>query len=214
MRSVRVVPLFETPVYSLVVPDHAALDAALRAAILSRRAGERSVSLSNVGGWQSSANMSGWGGEAAAGLARHVAGLCNTVVSRMHAPGAPGVEWQCEMWANVNEAGHSNQSHWHPGSFLSAVYYVDNGYGGSDDRSLGGELVFIDPRMPYLRMRTPDLRHRGADGSADEQETWMRPQPGMLVVFPSFLAHSVRPYQGAGTRISIAVNMLVRHEAR
>ena len=214
MRSIRIVPLFETPVYSLVVPDHAALDAALRSVVLGRRAGEKSVSLSNVGGWQSPANMSGWGGAGATELVRHVTGLCDTVVSRLHAPGGPGVEWRCEMWANVNEAGHSNQSHWHPGSFLSAVYYVDNGYGGSDDRSLGGELVFIDPRMPYLRMRTPDLRHRGVDGGVDEQETWLRPQLGMLVVFPSFLAHSVRPYHGPGIRISIAVNMLVRHEAR
>ena len=96
------------------------------------------------------------------------------------------------MWANVNERGDSNQSHWHPGAFLSAVYYVDNGYAGLSEPGLGGELVFVDPRMPYLRMRTPDLRHRGDTGTADEQETWMRPQPGLLVVLSIFLV-SFRP---------------------
>jgi uncharacterized protein (TIGR02466 family) len=210
MLSFRVVPLFETPIYSMSLPDHVALDQALIRAILARRASTPSVLISNVGGWQSSQDMLRWGGPAAAALAGQVTDLCNRVVSRMHAPGDPQVEWSCEMWANVNEHGHSNQSHWHPGSFLSAVYYVDNGYSGSPDPALGGELVFIDPRMPYLRMRTPDLRHVGADGTGDEQETWMRPQPGLLVMFPSFLSHSVRPYQGHGTRISIAINMIAR----
>lgn len=214
MLALRIVPLFETPVYSQTLLDHIALDRALRETILARKAGAQSARLSNVGGWQSKQDMPDWGGAAAATLARHVTALCDTVVSRMHAPGAPQVAWVCEMWANVNEHGDSNQSHWHPGAFLSAVYYVDNGYSGSPDPALGGELVFIDPRMPYLRMRTPDLRHSAADGTADEQETWMRPRPGLLVAFPSFLSHSVRPYHGRGTRISIAINMMARDPVR
>jgi uncharacterized protein (TIGR02466 family) len=214
MLSFRVVPLFETPVYSMLVPDHAALNTALSDVILARRSSAQSMLVSNVGGWQSKQDLVQWGGSAASTLAAHVTGLCNSVVSRMHAPGDPQVQWACEMWANVNENGNSNQSHWHPGAFLSAVYYVDSGYGGSSDPALGGELVFIDPRMPYLRMRTPDLRHSGPDGSADEQETWMRPRPGLLVAFPSFLSHSVRPYHGYGTRISIAINMIAQDKAR
>lgn len=196
------------------VPDHAALDGALREVILARREAEQGVLVSNVGGWQSRQDLLDWGGSATTTLAAHVTELCNGVVSRMHAPGDPQVEWACEMWANVNGHGHSNQSHWHPGAFLSAVYYVDNGYAGSSDPALGGELVFIDPRMPYLRMRTPDLRHSGPDGGADEQETWMRPQPGLLVAFPSFLSHSVRAYHGHGARISIAINMIVQEQVR
>ena len=214
MLNLRILSLFETPVYSMLIPDHAALDEALREIILARRANVQGVMISNVGGWQSRQDMMGWGGSAAATLAAHITRLCNGVVSRMHAPDDPGVEWSCEMWANVNEHGNSNQSHWHPGAFLSAVYYVDNGYAGSSNPALGGELVFIDPRMPYLRMRTPDLRHSGADGTADEQETWMRPRPGLLVAFPSFLSHSVRPYHGNGARISIAINMIAQEQTR
>jgi uncharacterized protein (TIGR02466 family) len=214
MLSFRVLPLFETPIYSMSIPDHESLDVALRKVILDQRADVQSVLVSNVGGWQSSQDMVGWGGSAAGILADHLTAMCNSMVSRMHAPGDPGIEWSCEMWANVNEHGNSNQSHWHPGAFLSAVYYVDNGYAGSLDPALGGELVFIDPRMPYLRMRTPDLRHTGPDESYDEQETWMRPRQGLLVAFPSFLSHSVRPYHGRGTRISIAINMSSRDHAR
>jgi len=31
----------------------------------------------------------------------------------------------------------------------------------------------------------------------------------MLVAFPSWLQHAVRPYRGTGTRISIAINLSV-----
>ena len=35
----------------------------------------------------------------------------------------------------------------------------------------------------------------------------LRPKPGLLLLFPSWLSHAVRPYRGAGVRISIAINM-------
>ena len=116
------------------------------------------------------------------------------------------------MWANINRAGDSNQNHWHPGSYLSFVYYVDDGYAGSADKALGGELVFVDPRMPFLRMRTPYLRTRQPNGAVEEHETWIRPYAGLLIAFPSFVPHSVRPYRGKGERISIAINMIARDE--
>ena len=103
--------------------------------------------------------------------------------------------------------GASNQFHRHPGAFWSAVYYVDDGYGGSPDRALGGELVLEDPRMPAIRMAAPDLRFRRPGGKADHHETWMRPESGRIVMFPAWLSHAVRPYRGSGLRISVAVNL-------
>ena len=208
----KILPLFPTPVYTLQFDPESALNAALRDAISGHRRDHDGVNISNVRGWQSTNDMMSWGGEAAAALARHVVQLANRVTVRRNAP-SPLTHWRPEMWANINEDGDSNQSHWHPGSYLSAVYYVDDGYEGDADPALGGELVLIDPRMPYLRMRTPDLRQRGADGSTDEHETWVRPRTGLLLAFPSFLAHSVRLYRGRGTRISIAINMIASKAA-
>ena len=37
----------------------------------------------------------------------------------------------------------------------------------------------------------------------------MLPRAGMMVLFPSWLQHAVRPYRGTQTRISIAFNMSV-----
>ncbi|AHE56871.1 putative 2OG-Fe(II) oxygenase [Sphingomonas sanxanigenens] len=203
----KVLPLFPTPVYTQQFDPRGALNIALRDVISNRRRDDAGVNMSNVRGWQSKNDMVSWGGEAAAVLARQAVDLAGRVTVRPDAPAQP-TRWQPEMWANVNEDGDSNQSHWHPGSYLSAVYYVDDGYDGDPDPALGGELVLIDPRMPYLRMRTPDLRQRGPDGSADEHETWVRPRTGLLLAFPSFLPHSVRVYRGRGTRISIAINMI------
>ena len=121
---------------------------------------------------------------------------------------ADAFRWTAELWANVSRRGAANQTHAHPGSFWSMVYYVDDGYAGSPDKALGGELSFLDPRFPMVQMAAPDLRHRGDDGAVDNQEVWMRPRSGLIVMFPSWLMHSVRPYAGGGTRISIAINLL------
>jgi hypothetical protein len=34
----------------------------------------------------------------------------------------------------------------------------------------------------------------------------IRPRPGLLFIFPSWLLHQVLPYRGTGLRISIAFN--------
>ena len=52
--------------------------------------------------------------------------------------------------ASIMETGAANQYHTHPGAFWSAVYYVDDGYEGSADDALGGELILLDPRMPGI----------------------------------------------------------------
>lgn len=207
--AIQVAGLFPTPVYTIVVPDAAALNARLRQAIEARRDVEGGVNRSNVGGWQSDIDLLQWGGPEARLLADH----CIAASERVTATGGgepASIVWRAEMWANINRPGDSNQTHWHPGSYLSFVYYVDDGYGTSTDRADGGELVFVDPRMPFLRMRTPDLRYRSATGDLDEHETWVRPFSGLLIGFPSFVGHSVRPYNGSWTRISIAINMIAR----
>ena len=61
--------------------------------------------------------------------------------------------WHGNMWANINRSGHANEFHSHPGSFWSAVYYVDDG-GIPGNPALGGELEFMDPRGALPVMTT------------------------------------------------------------
>jgi uncharacterized protein (TIGR02466 family) len=110
------------------------------------------------------------------------------------------------MWANVNRSGHSNEVHSHPGAYWSGVYYVDDGGIGADP-ALGGELEFLDPRGPLPVMNAPHLGFAGPGGLSAGASERVVPKPGLLVLFPSWLMHQVRPYRGNATRISVAFNL-------
>ena len=115
-------------------------------------------------------------------------------------------EWQMNAWANVNRAGQGNEFHTHPGAYWSATYYVRDG-GAQADPALGGEFEMADPRgvapamlAPYFAFATPN----GLSAGASEL---IRPRAGLVVMFPSWLSHAVRPYAGQDVRISIALNL-------
>lgn len=199
--------LFDTPVIVDQMPGAPELNAEFKRIILERHAAEAGLSISNVGGWHSDVEMLRWGGEPARRLLDRVIAAVDQFTVDIKSTDKPRYKWFPEMWANVSPSGALNQYHTHPGSFWSAVYYVDDGYSGSTDNSLGGELVLLDPRMPMIRMNTPDLRFRRPGQQPDDQEKWFRPVSGLIVIFPSWLCHAVRPYNGPGTRISIAINL-------
>lgn len=183
--------------------------AALRHAIEAERARDaKGVDISNIGGWHSNTRMLEWGGEAALALAYKAMEMAGAQTVDSKSPRESRFGWVPEMWANVSTKGHANQYHYHPGSFWSAVAYIDDGYAGSDDPALGGELQLLDPRMPMIVMTAPDLRLKDAEGKPQRNEITVRPRTGLIVLFPSWLQHAVRPFHGEGTRISIAINLV------
>jgi uncharacterized protein (TIGR02466 family) len=207
ISSPQAASLFDTPVIVDQMPDAEALNAELKRLILERRSADSGIKISNVGGWHSDTQMLRWAGAPALELVKRVIAAADAFTVDIKAEGKARFRWLPEMWANVSQAGASNQFHTHPGAFWSAVYYVDDGYEGSDDVSLGGELLLLDPRMPMIRMAAPDLRFRRPGQQPDDQEKWFRPKSGMIVIFPAWLSHAVRPYNGTGSRISIAINL-------
>ena len=181
----------------------------LRDAILARKEQDADgIRISNIGGWHSDTQMLDWGGEAARALAYKAMTMADAATKDAASPQDMRFTWAPEMWANVNSKGDANFHHTHPGSYWSAVAYIDDGYEGSSDPELGGELQLLDPRMPMVRMTAPDLRMLDAQGNAQSNEPKMRPSTGLIVMFPSWLQHSVRPFHGTGTRISIAINLI------
>lgn len=202
--------LFDTPVIVDQLHEAEEMNAALKAAIMKRMSEDEGITISNFGGWHSDTRMLEWGGEAAFSLCEKMIATADRFTVDIKAKDQPRYKWLPEMWANVSPPGASNRQHSHPGCFWSAVYYVDDGYGGSADPNLGGELVFFDPRMPMIRMNAPDLRFRRPGQPPDHDENRMRPATGRFVIFPSWLSHAVRPYNGKGRRISIAVNLTAR----
>ena len=196
---------FPTPVAVVDVPGLRALNPEFKTTILARRQSHASTDASNLGGWQSDWEMASWGGVAMLRLLDTVKGLAGKMtVTRRGEP--VSVTWRANAWANVNGPGDANEFHIHPGSAWSGVYYVDDG-GIAANPALGGELELKDPRGAAPAMYAPHLTYAGPGGPSAGASELIRPKSGLLVLFPAWLYHQVRPYRGNALRISIAFNL-------
>jgi len=100
------------------------------------------------------------------------------------------------MWAIINEKGALNQKHHHSNSDISAAYYVS----AHDDC---GDIVFYDPR-PARVYKHPIAK---SPNKLNATINSVKPEPGLLVLFPSYLEHSVNPNLSNKKRIVISFNL-------
>jgi len=105
-------------------------------------------------------------------------------------------------WANINASGASHGIHSHPNNFLSGIYY-DHTHPGADS------VNFHDPRPQTGIIRPPvtELTSQNTD------QVVVTVSDGMLLMFPSYLAHSVAANESDKLRISISFNMMFSHYA-
>ncbi len=199
--------LFSTPILKASPPDAEALSAALLDAIRKHRERHAGIDRSNIGGWHSDTDMAHWGGAPARRLADFAVGEVSKHMIDVAKQGKRQFNWNIEMWANVNSPGDANQMHCHPAAYWSGVYYPDPG--GAEVEGHGGELLLEDPRYPLAYMTIPDLLLRDAEGDPMYSQIAIRPVAGRIVLFPSWLRHSVRPHQGDRDRVSIALNLVL-----
>lgn len=200
---VEVRKLFSVPVMVTDLADVGETNKILGDIIRRQRSQSKGIARSNVLGWHSDTEMLRWGGEAAKSVAFAMLRTCGARTDDVGmTDGPPRYEMAMEMWANVSPPGASNQLHAHPGCIWSGVYYVDDG--GDED----SKLILIDPNYPMNRMYAPDLQFVGDGGERFPTRHEIAPKPGRMVIFPSWLNHSVRPHRGPGDRISIAMNVM------
>ncbi len=197
--------LFSTPILKARPPDAEVLNSALLESIHAHRDQHPGVDRSNIGGWHSGPDMTSWGGQPARSLADFAVEQVSTHMIDVAQAGKRRFNWGVEMWANVNRPGDANQLHCHPASYWSGVYYPDPG--GAEHETGGGELILEDPRYPLAYMTVPDLLLRTAEGEPMNSQVAIRPEKSLLVLFPSWLRHSVRPHRGDRERVSIALNL-------
>ena len=100
------------------------------------------------------------------------------------------------MWAIINKKGAMNHKHHHSNSDLSAAYYVTAKEGC-------GDIIFYDPRPGKVYKHPLSIKPNllNADNNG------VTPEPGMLVLFPSYLEHSVNPNTSDHERIVISFNI-------
>ncbi len=205
--------LFTTPLLRVSVPDADRLNAELMATIRARRESHpHNEARSSHGGWHSDAEMLDWGGEAAATLVRVGVNAASQHMIDVFPPGQRRFRWAFDMWANIHEPGDTIQFHCHPGAFWSAVYYPDAG--SAAERGMGGEIVFEDPRYPMTECNVPYLMFKTADGLIQRSQAQFSPESGMMILFPSWLRHAVRPHSGSRDRVSVAMNFVLMDTAR
>jgi len=189
---------FSTPGFVFWLPDAERLNPALKESILAREKAQPGLANSNVGGWHSGRDFTEWGGPALKEVLHAAMGFANQITLDRHGRRSRPA-WRVECWANINRQGHANKRHTHPGCFWSGSYYVDVG-GSSAAGDQGGRFRFHDPRGAASVLQ-PAIAKEGAS------DPDIQPEAGMMVLFPSWMPHSVEAYLGAGTRISIAFNL-------
>ena len=105
-------------------------------------------------------------------------------------------DWELSVWGVVMQAAGHQIPHIHPAAWLSGVYYPRlPDIVGSGVDSKAGWIEFGHP---------PQHFH-----NAVEPETFsVQPEPGLMVLFPSYFYHHTVPFESSGTRVSIAFDLM------
>lgn len=102
--------------------------------------------------------------------------------------------YRFKSWLTGTQGNYHLILHNHSGSVISGVFYLL-----SEESTLGGELVFSDPR-------TNANRGYGTDFQPQFDYTKIQPRTGDVYIFPSFLYHFVMPYAGT-LRLCVPVDL-------
>jgi uncharacterized protein (TIGR02466 family) len=188
--QVKTMDLFPTRIWSTQLDHLAPHYESWRKIIHDMRASEmKPRGKSNRGGWNSPDIL---GSNPDFKPLMEVAGqlMVNILKPMTDKPG----DRQLAAWANMHDEGGFNTQHCHPGSSLSACFYLSVPKGS-------GDLILIDPR-PGANLST-------FTGKAPNCRSVNRitPQEGLLVVFPSWLEHRVEAHENTEPRLSIAMNL-------
>lgn len=119
--------------------------------------------------------------------------------SRAQAIAQDGVRFE-GMWMVSQRAGDFNPAHMHGGDFSGVVYLrmpagLEAEWEAEDHYPSAGIIEFIDGRPNRF----------GRTGYR------VRPRPGMLLLFPAWLLHTVYPFRSPGERRSMSFNVVLPH---
>lgn len=192
--------LFPTPVAKIPCPFAAEINSYLGDAILGRSDTEKkglAYKTETVG------DLTGWGDPRVDQLTSWVLRMARTFVETVRRqPLHDAVDASSpadvrlgatRCWASIYRGGDHHPPHNHPNTAIAAVYYV----------SAPGpcELEFTDPRVNV------DLYDPGITFANEGQGVRVKSSPGVLLLLPGWMKHSVPTYDGHQPRISIAWNL-------
>jgi hypothetical protein len=96
------------------------------------------------------------------------------------------------IWTIKQRAGDYQEMHSHPGGNLSGNIYISSPDFSPDKRPSDGQIAF---HLPHTRDVSKFIMN----------DNWKySPAPGTVILFPSYLNHSVYPWKGEGHRTVMA----------
>ena len=193
MEASDVIPMFPSFVWKVQIESgvHDALRGTISAAIAEMRA--RLPPLATGEGWQS-------------GQALHQREAFRDLVACINDGVASVLRFlrigdeRCEItgcWATVLAHGATHKLHSHPNNYLSGVYYVRT-HPGADT------INFHDPRRQAGVIRPPvvELTAENTD------QVVIKVRDNMLLMFPSYVEHSVDANTSDEERVSVSFNVM------
>ena len=148
---------------------------------------------SNQGGWQSELltgkhpNLNGLAVE----ILKHAKDYCKLLQIK------PTKKLE-NIWININGYKDYNDYHDHPGAILSGVYYVKN--------SSNSNILFYSPYTQIIKSYWLDYILHYNHNTSSLFKHFSR--EGELILFPSWLMHSVEPNMKKENRVSISFNLI------
>jgi len=107
-------------------------------------------------------------------------------------------------WFHITRSGGYFPPHNHAMASWSAIFCVDAGDENIENDHACGKVTFYDPRFGANMYLDPANRNWRRDLTFNSVR--FRLSPAELVVFPSYLTHSIDPYEGERPRLTIAAN--------
>ena len=188
---------FPTPVWTTNLDNYKTINEQMYNYIKSNKKNdEKGISKSNVKGWHS--NDFNLNDKDPQNFIAFILPANENVMNDMNWDKEKQTVKISNMWAIINTGGAANLRHQHGNSTISGAYYVRA-------PNKCGDIVFYDPRpapvYSYPNVKSPNFLNAQVNG--------ISPKEGALVLFPSFLDHSVNENESNEERIVISFNIIL-----
>tara|TARA_B100000674_G_C37575665_1_gene793930 strand:- start:104 stop:709 length:606 start_codon:yes stop_codon:yes gene_type:complete len=193
--------LFPTPVWTLEFENYKSVNEDMYNYIKSEQASDSSgINKSNIKGWHS--KDFDLDHSEPKKFIKFISSSIEQVMTDMNWDKEKQVVKINNMWAIINTGGSSNAQHQHGNSNISGAYYVRA-------PKNSGDIVFYDPRPApvyfHPNAKSPNL--------LNAQVNSVSPKEGVLVLFPSYLDHSVNKNLSNEERIVISFNIRINSKS-
>ncbi len=211
MPAPKLVNMFAVPFAFGHYAAHAPLNAALKRLLFSleksgKNANPRPFTMRNTAVFESHFNLFRETDPAIQELKAFCWDQLLNVVGQLNGYDVPTIkrlEIYNDCWFHISRRGGYFGLHNHPNASWSGVYCVDPGQhdAGKPDSGL---LSFVNPTL--MTSMHIDAANAKIPLPYGNQIASARLAAGELVIFPSWVLHDVKPFEGEGERITIAFN--------